>query len=61
MYKTMIAPIIAALCIAIQLFFGIDISEEVQSKLVDVIANAIFVGVLIYGIIKNHKKKGETK
>jgi hypothetical protein len=61
MYKTMIAPIIAALALVVQLIFGVTVGEELQNQVVDVIANGIFVGVVIYGIIKNHKKKGENE
>lgn len=59
MYKTMIAPIVAVIAIAAQLIFGVDISEEVQSQLVEWIANGILIGTAIYGVVKNHKKDGE--
>lgn len=59
MAKTVIAPIVAVLALAAQLIFGIDISEEMQSQIVEWVANGVLIGTAIYGVVKNHKKKGE--
>lgn len=61
MYKTIIAPIIATIAIVVQLLFGIDISEEVQSQVVEALVNVIAVGAILYGIIKNHKREEDEE
>jgi hypothetical protein len=56
MNKTIIAPIIAFIFIAVKMVFGIDFDEEFQKKVIDfVTVGAGLVGVG-YGIYKNHKK-----
>ena len=59
MYKTIIAPIVATIAIVAQLIFGVDIGEEVQSQIVEALVNVIAVGVILYGIVKNHKREDE--
>lgn len=54
--KTILAPIIAVICMAAQLVFGVDINEEVQDQLITAIINLSAVIVTIYGIFKNYKK-----
>lgn len=55
-YKTMILPIIAALCIFLKLITGIEIDEAIQAQIAEAVTNVILVGFIIYGIVKNHKE-----
>lgn len=57
MNKTIIAPIVAVLAMAVQLLFGVKIDEQVLNELTVVIANAIAVFVTLYGIYTNYKKE----
>ena len=50
----MIAPFIAVIAITLQLVFGIEISEDLQLEIATSIANLIAVGIVVYGIFKNH-------
>lgn len=56
MGKTVIAPIVATIAILAQLVFGIEIPADVVDQLVVVAGNAVAIGFVIYGIVKNHKK-----
>jgi uncharacterized membrane protein len=59
MSKTIILPILAVLKLILAAF-GINIPEEVINELADALVNLIAVGLVIYGIFKDHKKdKGE--
>jgi uncharacterized membrane protein len=58
-YKALIAPIIAVIAIALQLIFGIELKQEIQSDIVTAIVNIIVVGVTVYGIINNNVKDKE--
>ena len=53
-YKQLIAPFVAVVFILMQNVFGSDLGDEVQNSVVDVLANAIAVGAVVYGIIKNN-------
>lgn len=55
-YKTMVLPIIAALCILLKLITGIEIDEAIQTQIAEAVTNVILVGFIIYGIVKNHKE-----
>ncbi len=55
-YKTIIAPIVAVIAITLQLVFGIEINQELQSEVVAALANVAIVGVTLYGILHNHFK-----
>lgn len=55
--RTMLAPIVAVLAMAVQLLFDIKITEELQNQIVDVIFNASLVVVAVYGVFKNHQKE----
>lgn len=61
-YKTMIAPIVAIIALAIKGLFKVEVPEELQNTVTDWISTGILIGVGIYGVAKTHKKKGdETK
>lgn len=53
--KSAIAPIIAVLAIAVQLVFGVEIPEPLQTEITTAVVNITAVGVAVYGIFKNHK------
>lgn len=55
--KTVIAPIVGVIVLSLQLIFGVEIPEDVVDKIVVVAANAVAVGSVVYGILKNHDKK----
>jgi hypothetical protein len=58
MTKTMIAPIVAVIAIAIKALLGIEISAEIQEQIVTGVVILGAAGYSVYGIIKNHKKEG---
>lgn len=53
-YKQLIAPFVAVVFIILQNVLGVDFGDEVQSNVVEALANLIAVGAVIYGIIKNN-------
>ena len=57
MSKTIIIPIVSTLALLAKLVFKVDISEDLQQQLVDVSSSVILVGVTVWGVFKNHKKK----
>lgn len=56
MNKTIILPILSALALTLQTFFGIHISDEIINEAALWIGNGILLGTTLYGIIKNHQK-----
>lgn len=60
MSKTIIAPIVAVIALAIQLIFDVKIPDEVLNEVVMAIGNVALVVASLVGIFKNHKKD-ETK
>lgn len=59
MSKTIIAPIVGFLIVALKVVFGIEVPEEVGGQIVDFIVTGISLVALVYGIIKNHSKPQE--
>lgn len=57
MKSTMLAPIVSVLALLLQLLIGVEIPQEVQDKVAFILADALFVGTTIWGIVKNHKKE----
>lgn len=55
-YKTIIAPIVATICLGIGTFTGHHFGNDVQGEITDIGTVIVGCGVSIYGIIKNHKK-----
>lgn len=53
MVKTIIAPIVAFIVLILQLF-GIVIPPDVVNDVIMAVGNVVAVGVVVYGIIKNH-------
>jgi hypothetical protein len=52
MVKTLIAPIIGALALVVQLLLGVEIPKEVLDQLIFVVGNLVAICVTIYGIVK---------
>lgn len=61
MGKTIIAPIIAVLALAVQAIFGVEIPEEILNEAVVVIVNAVLLVTAVVGIFNDYKKKKGTK
>lgn len=59
--KSVVAPIIAVIAIALQLVFGVEIPEELQNNITDAIINIVLVGTVVYGIITNHTKNKDKE
>lgn len=57
MAKTIIAPIVAFLIVAIKLIFGVELPEELGGQITDVIVVAASLAGVVYGIFKNHNTK----
>lgn len=55
--KTIIAPIIGVIVLAVQLIFDIQIPEDLVEKIVVYVANGVALGSVVYGILKNHEKE----
>lgn len=60
MKKTAILPVISVLCVGITAVSGVEISGEVQNLIVDVVIG-VASAISIYGIYKDHKKKGDVE
>jgi uncharacterized membrane protein len=57
MSKAIILPILTTIALAVQLIFGVEIPSDVINEASVVIANATLVGITLYGVFKDHKKK----
>lgn len=57
MAKTLIVPLLAFIYLTLDLVFGINLSDELKLKINDWVANGVALAVILYGIIKSHKKK----
>lgn len=54
-YKTIIAPIVAAVFMGIELVIKHPISESVKVEWTDILTAVVGTGVTVWGIVKNHK------
>lgn len=54
-YKTIIAPIVAAVFMGIELIIKHPISESVKVEWTDILTAVVGTGVTVWGIVKNHK------
>jgi TM2 domain-containing membrane protein YozV len=57
--KTAIIPVIMVICLAVSAVTGHKISNDVIDQIADVTAVVISAGISIWGIFKDHSKKGE--
>jgi len=55
--KTIIAPIIGFVVLVLQLFFGVELPEEVVNEVIIVIGNVVAVVFVLKGIIQNHLRE----
>jgi len=53
---SVIAPIVAVIAMSIQLIFGVELNDEIQSNIVTNIINVSALAAVVYGIFKNHQK-----
>lgn len=60
-YKQLIAPFIAVVFILLQTVLGVEVDEAIQNQVIDVIANLIAVGMVVYGIIHNNLEEKQKK
>ena len=60
MGKTVIAPIIAVLALAVQAIFGVTIPEEILNEVVMTVVNAGLLVTAIIGVFKNYKEKKDA-
>jgi hypothetical protein len=56
--KTAILPVVTVVCLAIAAVTGHKISNDVVDQVADVAAVVISAGISIWGIFKDHSKKG---
>lgn len=61
MTKTIIAPIVAFLIVAIKVVFGIELPAEIGGQVTDAIVLVASLATVIYGIFKNHQKPTEPE
>lgn len=56
MHRTIIAPVVAFVFLLIKMVFGIDVPEHIIAEVIDVIASGTALGLVLLGIMQNHKK-----
>jgi hypothetical protein len=57
MSKTIVAPLLGFIFLTLQLIFKIDIDEVTKAAITSWVADGVALGIILYGIFKNHKKK----
>ncbi|WP_426455471.1 hypothetical protein ACP26L_36255 (plasmid) [Paenibacillus sp. S-38] len=57
MNKTVIAPIVSFLLVAVNLFFGIEIPAEVGGQITEYAVTGVALFYVLKGIIENHRKE----
>jgi uncharacterized membrane protein len=57
--KTAILPVITVICLAVAAVTGHKISNDIVNLIADIAAVVISAGISIWGIFKDHSKKGE--
>lgn len=61
MNKTVILPIVTVLSLAYAAITGHEVSKDIVNEITDYAAVVIAAGISVWGIWKNHHKKGEGK
>ena len=56
MAKTIIAPLLGFIFVGLSLILHIDLSEDLKQQITQFVTDGVALGVILYGIIKNHKK-----
>jgi hypothetical protein len=59
--KTAITPIVTIICLAIGAITGHQVSSSTQDEIATVGATVIGAGISIWGVIKDHSKKGSAE
>lgn len=59
MTKTIIAPVVAFLIVAVKVLFGIEIPDEIGGQVTDAVVLIASLATVVYGIFKNHQKQPE--
>jgi hypothetical protein len=57
--KTAILPIVSVICLAVATITGHQVASNVQDEIATIAATVIGAGVSIWGVVKDHQKKGE--
>lgn len=53
--KTVIAPIVAVICLVVAGVSGVEVGDDVKSQIVDFVGYGVGLAITLYGIFKNHK------
>ena len=61
MSKTIIAPLLGFIFLTLQIVFHVEIDDQTKADLTIWVADGVALGLLLYGIYKNHKKKEVDK
>jgi uncharacterized membrane protein YcaP (DUF421 family) len=61
MKKTAILPIVTIICLGIGTLIGKPIGKDTVDMIATITATAFTAGISIWGVIKDHTKKGEVK
>jgi hypothetical protein len=61
MSKTIVAPLIAYIFLTLQVVFHVEVDEATKQQITLWVADGVALGLIFYGIYKNHKKKEEKK
>lgn len=59
--KGIILPIIGLICLIANKLTGIVIGEDIQEQMADAVIYVASVSVVLWGIIKNHKKVEDSE
>jgi hypothetical protein len=57
MSKTIVAPLLGFIFLTLQLIFKVDIDETTKANISAWVGDGIALGLVLYGIYKNHNKK----
>lgn len=60
-YKTIVAPIVGIVFLALKGLLGIEVSDDLQAQVTDWVVTGVLVGISVYGVFKDHKKKEVQK
>jgi hypothetical protein len=61
MSKTIVAPLLGFIFLTLQLIFKVDIDEATKANISAWVGDGIALGLVLYGIYKNHNKKVDKK
>ena len=57
MSRTIVAPLLGFIFLTLSIVFKIDIDETTKAQITAWVGDGIALGLILYGIFKNHKKK----